>query len=240
MKGFCFGLTATAIFLVTLAGRGLACSPGEVSLYEPFSKHSKVFLGSVRERTKDAASGQGIYTIFVDEVFKGVPNQSKGGSKIAVILSENEQCAVGTPKETGKILVFMNDGDVVNATSHSSLIWREAEQTETHLNPVMDDLVILRRMLFPKHQGGVVPDEDTALHLALKALIPVFGRVEVSKHIPFKVTYLADKLHSEDRVWRVVGTPNRQNNKSSHCRSGNFGAEINRWTGDIVRVFSCD
>lgn len=117
--------------------------------------------------------------------------------------------------------------------------WREAQQTDAHLNPVMDDLVVLRRMLFPKNQG-IVPDEDTALHLALKTLIPLFGHVEVSKHIPFTVTYLADKPHSEDRIWLVVGPSNRQNNTSPRCRSGDFGAEINGWTGDIVRVFSCD
>ena len=80
-----------------------------------------------------------------------------------MILSEHEPWAVGTPKENGTILVFMNDGDVINVTSHSWFIWREAEQTDAHLNPVMDDLVVLRRMLFPKNQGGIVPDEDTAL-----------------------------------------------------------------------------
>ena len=55
--------------------------------------------------------------------------------------------------KNSRILVFMNGGDVVNLTSHSRLIWLEAEQKEANLNPVMDDLVTLRRMLFPKNEG---------------------------------------------------------------------------------------
>jgi hypothetical protein len=82
MRSFCVRVTAIVILLVTLSGRGLACSPGEVSLYEQFSKHSKVFLGSVGKRIKDAASGQGIYTIFVDEVFKGLPDYGKGAARL--------------------------------------------------------------------------------------------------------------------------------------------------------------
>ena len=51
----------------------------------------------------------------------------------------------------------MNDGDVVNVTSHSRLIWREAEQKEAHLNPTMDDLVTLRRMIFRKRKVASLP-----------------------------------------------------------------------------------
>ena len=226
MKSLRFWLTATAVCLVTLPDIGWACSPAQVSLYEQFSKHSRVFLGTVRERIKESAPGQGVYTVLVDEAFKGPSDKGKPGGEIAVTLSESEQCGLGRPKKGGRILIFMNDGDVVNVTSHSRLIWQEAEQKEANLNPVMNDLVTLRRMLFPKSQDGVVPDEDTALHQALKVLIPVFGRAKVSKQMPFKVTYFANKPNSDDRVWRVEGS------------NGSFGADVNRWSGDVVRVFS--
>lgn len=240
MRTFRFWCASTAVFLVTLPNIGQACSPAEVSLYEQFSKHSKVFLGTVRERIKDAALGQGVYRIFVDEAFKGLPDKGKWGGVMDVTLSENEQCGLGRPEKNGRILVFMNDGDVVNVTSHSRLIWREAEQKEAYLNPTMDDLVTLRRMLFPKNQGGIVPDEDAALHQALKVLIAVFGRVEVGMQMPFKVTYLTEKPSTDERVWRIEGTPNCLNRKTEDCRRGSYGAEVNRWTGDVVRVFSGD
>jgi hypothetical protein len=229
---------ATAVLLATLPDIGQACSLADVSLYEQFGTHSKVFLGKVTGRIKDAASGQGLYTIFVDEIFKGLSDNDK--REMVVTLSETEQCGLGKPEKNGRILVFMNDGDVVNTTSHSWLIWREAEQTEAHLNPVMDDLVTLRQMLFPKHKGGVVPDEDTALHQALKALIAVFGRTEVSSNMPFTVTYLEERPTAEERVWRIEGTPACPDKKTQHCRLRRYGAEVDRWSGHVVRVFSAD
>lgn len=205
------------------------------NLYEQFNRHSTVFLGTVRERIQAPVSGRGRYTVLVDEVFNGAPDKASQGREIVITLSENEQCGLGTPKRNAKILVFMNDGDVVNMTSHSRLIWPEAEQKEAHLNPVMDDLVTLRRMLFPKNQNGVVPDEETALHQALKVLISVYGQAKVSEQMPFKATYLSGKRNSEERVWRVEGSrkcPKRVE------RCGSYAADVNRWSGDVVRVYS--
>lgn len=240
VNSFRFWLTTSAVFLIALPDTGQACSLAQVSLYEQFSKHSRVFLGTVRERIKEPVPGQGVYKIFVDEAFKGLPDKGKGIVEIEVTLSESEQCGLGRPQKNGRILIFMNEGDVVNITSHSRLIWLEAEQKQANLNPVMDDLVTLRQMLFPKNQKGIAPDEDTALHQALKVLIPVFGRVEVSKQMPFKTTYLANRPNSDDRVWRIKGTPNCPNKKTEHCRNGSYGADVNRWSGNVVRVFKGD
>ena len=237
---FRFWLTTTAVLLVALPDTLRACSLAQVSLYEQFSNHSRVFLGTVKERIKEPVPGQGVYTIVVDEAFKGLPDKGKGRGEIEVRLSESEQCGLGRPKKNGRILIFMNEGDVVNATSHSRLIWLEAEQKEANLNPVMDDLVTLRRMLFPKNQEGIAPDEETALHQALKVLIPVFGRAEVSKQMPYKTTFLSNRPTSDDRVWRIKGTPNCENKKTEHCRKGSYGADENKWSGHVVRVFTGD
>ena len=228
-----FRFWLAAVFLVALPCTGRACSPGVVSLYEQFSKHSRVFLGTVKTRTKDAAPGRGVYTIFVDEAFK--VDKDRLGAQVEVTLSESEQCGLGRPKNDDRILIFMNDGDVVNTTSHSRLIWLEAAQKEANLNPVMDDLLTLRRMLFPKNPKGVVPDESAALHQALKVLMPVFGREKVTRQMPFKITYLADRPNSDDRVWRVEGSPHCPHRKKEPCRG--VGADVNRWSGDVVRVF---
>jgi hypothetical protein len=237
MKRLRVWLAAGAVFLVALPDTVQACSPAMLSLHEQFSKHSRVFLGTVRERIREAAPGQAVYSIFVDEAFKGLPAKGKGAGAIEVTLSETEQCGLGKAPRNGRILVFMNEGDVVNATSHSRLIWREAEQKEVNLNPVMDDLVTLRRMLAPRPQDGIVPDEDTALHQALKVLIPVLGRAEVTRQMPFKATYLANGPNPDDRVWRVEGTPDCGNKKAKACRDASRGADVNRWSGDVVRVF---
>ncbi len=106
-------LAATAVLLVTLPDIGQACSLAGVSLYEQFDAHSKVFLGIVGGRIKDAASGQGVYTIFVDEASKGLSDKGKWSGEMVVTLSENEQCGLGQPEKNARILVFMNDGDVV-------------------------------------------------------------------------------------------------------------------------------
>jgi len=240
MKSLRFWLTTTALVLVALPGLGQACSPASTSLYEQFSKHRTVFLGTVRERIREPAPGRGVYKIVVDESFKGLADKGTPGGEIEVTLSENEQCGLGRANKNSRILVFMNDGDVVNVTSHSRLIWLEAEQKDANLNPIMDDLVTLRRMLFPKNHKGVVPDNDTALHQALKVLIPVFGRANVSKQMPFKATYFANKPNSDDRVWRVEGTGNCPSPATERCRNGRYVVDVNRWSGEVVRVLTSD
>jgi hypothetical protein len=240
VRAFRFWCVSTALFLVTLPNIGLACSPARISLYEQFNKHSKVFLGTVGQRIKDAAPGLGIYRIVVDEGFKGLADAGKSAGVLDVTLSETEQCGLGRPEKNDRILIFMNEGDVVNVTSRSRLIWREAEQQEARLNPTMDDLVTLRRMLFPNNQAGIVPDEDTALHQGLKVLVAVFGLAEVTMRMPYKVTYLAEQPGVDERVWRIEGAHDCRNGKPEHCGPGRYGADVNRWTGDVVRVFSGD
>ena len=230
---------AAGILLTAVPGLGQACSPAITSLYEQFNRHSTVFVGTVRERIRGPADGRGTYTILADEVFKSMPDKASQGRAIELTLSENEQCGLGTPKQNARILVFMNDGDVVNLTSHSRLIWAEAEQKEALLNPVMDDLVTLRRMLFPKIQNGVAADEHTALHQALKVLTSVFGHAKVSEQMPFKVTDLSDGRRGDERVWRVQGT-RKCPKRTERCGSRGYAADVSRWSGDVVRVFSGD
>jgi len=229
---------AGAMVLAAVPDAVHACSPALQSLHDQFGRHSRVFLGTVRDRVREAVPGQAVYRIVVDEAFKGLPAKGQGPAELEVTVSESEQCGLGKAPKNGRILVFMNEGDVVSQTSGSRLVWREAEQREAHLNPVMDDLFTLRRMLFPKNPEGIVPDEDAALHQALKVLIVVFGRQEVGRQMPFRATYLADAPDPEGRVWRVEGSPDCVRRKADPCRHGAHGVEVNRWSGDAVRMFS--
>ena len=52
VNSFRFWLTTSAVFLIALPDTGQACSLAQVSLYEQFSKHSRVFLGTVREGSR--------------------------------------------------------------------------------------------------------------------------------------------------------------------------------------------
>jgi len=131
----------------------------------------------------------------------------------------------------------MNDGDAVSSTSGSNFIWREAEQSEAHLNPVWDDLVVLRRML--GFRWPVVPDEETAVHLAIKAMIPVFGKEAVSKNMPYKARFQGDKPAIEERVWQVEGA-RHCDEPSKRCCGRVLRATISKWTGDLIRVSSRD
>ena len=75
-----------------------------------------------------------------------------------------------------------------------------------------------------------------ALHQALKVLIPVFGRAEVSRQMPFKVTYLATEPLPRtasgglrERLLRGQASeavPRRQP-----------GVDVDRWSGEVVGCF---
>jgi len=186
MKRLRVWLAFGAVLLVALPAAVQACSPAMVSLHEQFSKYSRVFLGTVKERVREAAPGQAVYTILVDEAFKGLPGKGSGAGELEVTLSEGEQCGLGKPVKNGRILVFMNEGEVVNATSRSRLIWR----------------------------------------------------AEVSRQMPFKVTWLAGGATPADRVWRVEGTPGCADPQAKPCRVGSHGVDVDRWSGEVVRVFA--
>ncbi len=227
-------------FLIVLIGlcgatAAFACSrPPDTSLYKDYTEHAKIFLGTVQRKS---ALGKDTYDVRVDEAFKGFPDQDKLGASIPVAFNIKGQCGFDAPKQGSRVLVFMNDGDVVSSTSGSNFIWREAEQSEAHLNPVWDNLVVLRRML--GFRWPAVPDEETAVHLAIKAMIPVFGKEAVSKNMPYKATFQGDKPAIDDRVWQVEGT-RHCDKPSKRCRGRVLLATINKWTGDPIRVSSRD
>lgn len=217
-----------------------ACSLAPVSLYEQYSKKDKVFIGIVKERLRDAAEGHGVYRLAVREAFKGLPERGKWGGEIEAIIGENAQCGLGKPEKESKILVFMNDGDVILTSSGSRLVWDEMTQPKAFLNPVMDQIVTLRRMLGAATAFPIVADAATAHHQALKVLLPVFGQATVDKNMPFQIKFLDDKETADERVWLVEGTFRCEHRPKGHCVGGVLSAKVNKWTGDVVDVSSGD
>lgn len=239
----CFAIsTQRFIMLLALAMLGnvsvQACSLAPVSLYEQYSKKDKVFIGIVKERLRDAEAGYGVYRMAVREAFKGLPERGKWGGEIEATIGENAQCGLGKPEVGSKILVFMNDGDPILTVSGSRLVWDEMTQPKAFLNPVMDQVVTLRRMIGAA--TPVVPDAATAHHQALKILLSVFGKATVDKNMPFQVKFLDDKATVEERVWLVEGSFQCERRPKGHCVGGVLSAKVNKWTGDVVSVSSGD
>jgi len=211
----------------------IACSPlPDASVFKSYTEHAKVFLGTIEAKS---ALGKDTYDVRVDEAFKGLADRGKPRSVISVAFNIRGPCGFDAPNLGSRVLMFMNDGDVVSSTSGSRFIWRETEQSEANLNPSFDDLVLLRRML--GFQWPAVPDEETAIHLAMKAMIPVFGKQAVTRNMPYKATFDEGKPTSEDRVWQVRGT-RRCDGSSKRCRDVVLRASVNKWSGDVVRVHS--
>ena len=221
-------------------GIAQACSLAPISLFDQYSKKDKVFIGIVKERLRDAAAGQGVYRLAVRESFKGMTDKGKVVGGYEATIGENAQCGLGKPETGSKILVFMNDGDVVLTTSGSRLVWDEMTQPKAFLNPVMDQVIALRRMLSAAAASPIVPDAATAHHQALKVLLAVFGQATVDKNMPFQIKFLDDKESADERVWFVEGTFRCEHRPKGHCVGGVLSAKVNKWTGDVVSVSSGD
>ena len=227
-------LAASALGLLVAAfppAPAAACSPETISLHERFDRKARVFVG-VAERALDDA---GTWELRVEEAFKGFPLLPAGGVKLPVAFALRTQCGFDAPKPGDRFLVFLDEGERLSHAGGSMGIWRERDQAEAHLNPVLDQLVLLRRMLLfgSNPLVVVVPDAETAEHLAVQALLPVFGKALVSQNKPFR-TRLLERKPSDEPVWEVVGTP-RCEGKPADC-PGPLTVELRKVSGEITRV----
>lgn len=215
-----------------------ACSPlPDVTLFKYFSEHAKVFYGTVKGKSSQKDVPENTFDVVVNETFKGLPEKGKWGGIIAVTFNVNGQCGLGVPENGAQILVFMNDGDLISSTSGSRLVWQEGAKAAPFVNPTMDDVVLLRHFVKPLPPLGVVPDEATAIHLALKVLLPVYGKEEVQKNWPFKVSRAPQNPKGYDGVDWIVSAGRICSKGSLGCRAV-WNVEINQWTGDVQRVRS--
>lgn len=232
---------ALLVVLVVLVGSSfptdaLACSLAPTSLLEQFSKHAKVFHGRVRGRSTQKGAPEHTYDVLVEEAFKGLPRDAKPTLSLAVTFAIGAPCGFDAPKRDARVLVFMNEGDIVDSTSGSAFIWQETLQPEPHLNPKMDDLILLRRFVNPHPPHGVVPDEATAIHIALKTLLPIVGKEVLQANWPLTVLKPPAERGSYDGVdWRIRGTL-RCKAGSPGCPKGPLSVDGNKWTGDVARV----
>lgn len=72
--------------------------------------------------------------------------------------------------------------------------------------------------------AGYVADEQTASAVSEAILIPIYGKENIQKQKPFRVTRRGD-------AWVVVGDPARNR---PHYVGGNFTIHISKNTGEIL------
>jgi hypothetical protein len=220
----------------SVGSEAVACSLAPISLLEQFSKHAQVFHGRVRGKSSRKGAPEHTYDVLVEEAFKGLPRDAKPALSLAVTFAIGAQCGFEAPKKDARVLVFMNEGDIVDSTSGSGFIWQEILQPEPHLNPRMDQLILLRQFVNPHPPYGVVPDEATAIHIALKTLLPIVDREALQAQWPLTVLKPPAERGSYDGVdWRVRGTLRCKAGRPG-CPKEPLGVDGNQWTGDVARV----
>jgi hypothetical protein len=81
-----------------------------------------------------------------------------------------------------------------------------------------------------KPKGGFVPDEKTAIKIAVAVWEPIFGEDQVAREKPYRVHLLTND------VWRVEGSlPKPQS--GSLTLGGVMTAEISKADGKVLRVY---
>ncbi len=240
------GAVLAALVLCLLAGlssQASACLSAQKSVYQEYQEHTKVFVGTVLEKN-EINSDSGYYEVQVEESFKGLRDDGNTKKAIPVTYTVGWKCGmIAAPKVQDRVLVFMNDGASDSKANSTFIIWPEGEQTPPKVNPLIDTIVLLRQMLqgdAAQRVSVVAPNEETAIHLALQAMLPVFGKDAVAASWPLTAKLQEGKSPRES-VWHVAGTPVQcKSPAEGHCVAGALGVDVEKITGKIIRVSSGD
>jgi hypothetical protein len=79
-----------------------------------------------------------------------------------------------------------------------------------------------------KPPSGYVPDEETAIKIAVAVWSPIYGKEQIEKEKPFKATL-------KNGVWYVMGSL-PEPPEGEVVRGGVAEAEINKEDGKIIRI----
>lgn len=74
-----------------------------------------------------------------------------------------------------------------------------------------------------KPKEGYVPDEETAINIAVAVWIPIYGKEQIESEKPYKAVL-------ENDIWHVTGS------LPEGWRGGVAGAEISKDNGRIIRI----
>lgn len=230
-----FALTCFSVIL-SISRAVQACSLLPKSTYDYYNQHSKVFVGTVEEGPDE----KGSYKVRVNEAFKGFDEKNEFNALTDVIF-DTDWCGLGKQEKGAKLLIFMNDGERVSHTGGTFPIWQVEDQTKAETN--LYRLILLRNMLDPDNKGlpkAPVPDEETAIYLAFKTMIPVYGKEAVSKHVPYAAKLIKQKEEGsdyEEDVWHIVGKSSCESQKDS-CENMSPQVKIHKWSGKIMKVYT--
>ena len=216
------------------SGAAQACSFAPKSTYDYYNEHSKVFVGTVAQGPDE----KGGYKVKVNEAFKGFDDKNELSDTMDVVF-DTDWCGFDKQEKGSKLLIFMNEGEKVSHTGGTIPIWQVEDQTKAETN--LYRVILLRQMLDPDHKGipkGAVPDEETAIYLAYRAMVPVFGKEAVSGNAPYKAVLTKEKEEGsdyEEEVWHIMGTSKCDMQKDS-CENRSPQVKIHKWSGKVLKV----
>lgn len=102
----------------------------------------------------------------------------------------------------------------------------ELEQTSKKNNDMLKKILTDKITFLKKHnvipKQGYVPDEETAIKIAIAVWSPIYGD-EIKKQKPYKAVL-------ENNIWHVSGT------LPKNTLGGTAEAEIDKKTGQIIRI----
>ena len=84
-----------------------------------------------------------------------------------------------------------------------------------------------RHSVIPKN--GFVPDQNTAIQIAVAILIPIYGEEQIEKEKPFKATL-------KNEIWHVEGSLPKSGFEDRIVKGGVAMVEISKKDGSILWV----
>jgi hypothetical protein len=78
-------------------------------------------------------------------------------------------------------------------------------------------------------KDGFVPDENTALQIAMAVLVPIYGKETIDKEKPFGAVL-------ENEIWYVGGSMPKPKSEKEIVKGGVAIIEISKKDGRIIRV----
>ena len=127
-------------------------------------------------------------------------------------------------------IIIEGTGDVVEGEEHIRLISLAKAYAETYNAFIINNLTSDSSPLSSeKHnftpENGYVPNEETAISIAVAVWIPIYGKKKIENEKPYKATLKKD-------VWYIEGSFHG----GLYSKGGVAEAEIDKKTGQIIRV----
>lgn len=115
--------------------------------------------------------------------------------------------------------MFRGTSDSIESEEHGELIQKARQYAEIYNTSLLNYL----KKHNVKPMNGYVPDEETAIRIAIAVWVPIYGEKKIEKEKPYNAIL-------KDGVWYVLGS------LPKGYRGGVAEAEIIKESGKIIRI----